>query len=46
VLLGTVAIRSPGETLHWDEAALKVTPTASNALLTKRYRKGWEPAWV
>ncbi|MCE9565595.1 MAG: Gfo/Idh/MocA family oxidoreductase [Planctomycetes bacterium] len=47
VLLGTVAIRVPGETLKWDAAALKVTnsPTA-DALLKKPYRKGWEPAWV
>jgi predicted dehydrogenase len=47
VLLGTVAIRVPGETLAWDAAALRVTnsPTA-NALLTKAYRKGWEPNWV
>jgi hypothetical protein len=47
VLLGTVAIRVPGETLAWDAAALRVTnsPTA-DALLTKQYRKGWEPNWV
>lgn len=47
VLLGTVAIRVPGETLKWDAAALKVTNSpAADALLTKPYRKGWEPAWV
>ena len=47
VLLGTVAMRTPGETLKWNTAALKVTnsPTA-NALLTKPYPKGWEPNWV
>jgi predicted dehydrogenase len=47
VLLGTVAIRVPGETLKWDAGAMKVTnsPTA-DVLLRKTYRKGWEPAWV
>jgi len=47
VLLGTVAIRTPGETLKWDAAKLTVTNSkAANALLTKPYRKGWEPTWV
>ncbi len=47
VLLGTVAIRVPGETLKWDAAAMKVTNSpAADALLRKPYRKGWEPAWV
>jgi hypothetical protein len=47
VLLGSVAIRNPGETLEWDAAGLRLTrPTAANALLTKRYREGWQPAWV
>jgi predicted dehydrogenase len=47
VLLGTVAIRVPGETLKWDAAALKVTNSPkADALLRKPYRKGWEPAWV
>ncbi|MBA4062981.1 MAG: dehydrogenase [Isosphaera sp.] len=47
VLLGTVAIRVPGETLKWDAAALKVTNSAkADGLLRKPYRKGWEPAWV
>jgi hypothetical protein len=46
VLLGTVAIRTPGETLKWDSAALKITnSTAANALLTKSYRPGWEVKW-
>jgi predicted dehydrogenase len=46
VLLGTVAIRVPGQTLTWDAAAMKLTnsPTA-DGLLRKSYRK-WEPAWV
>jgi predicted dehydrogenase len=47
VLLGTVAIRTPGETLKWDTEKLTVTNSKpANALLTKRYRKGWEPTWV
>ena len=46
VLLGTIAIRIPGETLRWDAADLKITGSAAaNALLTKAYRKGWEPSW-
>jgi predicted dehydrogenase len=47
VLLGTIAMRTPGEKLVWDAAAAKVTNSAAaNALLTKPYRKGWEPAGV
>jgi hypothetical protein len=47
VLLGTVALRVPGETLAWDAAAMRVTnSTAADALLRKAYRKGWEPTWV
>jgi predicted dehydrogenase len=47
VLLGTVAIRVPGETLKWDAEAVKVTNSkAADALLRKTYRSGWEPAWV
>jgi predicted dehydrogenase len=47
VLLGTIAIRVPGETLMWDAAQLKVTNSAAaDALLRKRYRKGWEPKWL
>jgi predicted dehydrogenase len=47
VLLGTVAIRVPHETLKWDSAALKITnSSAANALLTKSYRDGWEVNWA
>ncbi len=47
VLLGTVALRVPDETLKWDTAALTVTNSKeATALLTKPYRKGWEPKWV
>ena len=43
VLLGTVAIRIPRETLHWDAEAMKITNSvAATGLLTKAYRKGWE----
>ena len=46
VLLGSVAIRLPGETLWWNTTDLKITgPARANALLTKSYRKGWEPSW-
>ena len=47
VLLGTVAIRLPGETLLWDAAKGTITNNAkANALLTKPYRKGFEPKWL
>ncbi|MGL4550127.1 MAG: Gfo/Idh/MocA family protein [Gemmataceae bacterium] len=47
VLLGTIAIRTPGTRLEWDAAALKLTGSdAAAALVRKPYRKGWEPAWV
>jgi predicted dehydrogenase len=46
VLLGTVAIRTPGETLEWDAPRMKITnSTAANALLTRPYRHGWEVKW-
>ncbi|HTU91820.1 MAG TPA: Gfo/Idh/MocA family oxidoreductase [Gemmataceae bacterium] len=47
VLLGTIAIRNRGETLRWDSTRLTIpNSTAANDLLTKRYRKGWEPSWI
>jgi hypothetical protein len=47
VLLGTIAIRCPEVTLHWDAEAMKLTEsTEAAAMLKKAYRKGWEPAWV
>jgi predicted dehydrogenase len=47
VLLGTIAIRVSGKTLHWDSTRLQIpNSTAANALLKKRYRKGWEPSWL
>jgi hypothetical protein len=42
ILLGTVAIRCPGETLQWDHRRMKVTNhRAANAFLKREYRKGW-----
>jgi len=46
-LLGTIAIRMPSQTLKWNSAELKITNNdKANGLLTKPYRKGFEPAWV
>ena len=46
VLLGSIAIRTPGETLRWDQEELKITNVpAADALLRKPYREGWEPSW-
>ncbi|HOX59142.1 MAG TPA: Gfo/Idh/MocA family oxidoreductase [Candidatus Paceibacterota bacterium] len=45
ILLGTVAIRVPGEKLEWDSARLKVTnQPEANRYLQRRYRKGWNVA--
>jgi hypothetical protein len=47
VLLGSIGIRVPETTLRWDAAGLKFTNSKSaTALLTKKYRKGWEVKWV
>lgn len=44
VLLGSIAIRLPKAKLQWDHAELKLTGHAqASALLSKEYRKGWEP---
>jgi predicted dehydrogenase len=45
ILLGTVAIRLPGQKLEWDSARLKITncPEA-NKLLRRTYRDGWHVA--
>ncbi|MBI5758484.1 MAG: Gfo/Idh/MocA family oxidoreductase [Planctomycetales bacterium] len=43
VLLGTIAIRLPGETLHWNAAEMKIAGSPkAEAMLSKPYRKGWE----
>ncbi|HWX22808.1 MAG TPA: Gfo/Idh/MocA family oxidoreductase [Candidatus Binatia bacterium] len=45
ILLGTVAIRLPGQVLSWDSTRLKVTnhPEA-NSYLQRTYRDGWHVA--
>jgi predicted dehydrogenase len=43
ILLGTVAIRTPGEKLEWDNARMKVTNhEAANHFLRRSYRDGWQ----
>jgi predicted dehydrogenase len=43
VLLGTVAMRLPGETLAWDDKAGRFTNSdAANAMIHEKYREGWE----
>ncbi|KAA5547294.1 Gfo/Idh/MocA family oxidoreductase [Roseiconus nitratireducens] len=47
VLLGTVAIRFPGETLQWDAEAMRISnSTEATRYLSKEYVAGWEPDWV
>ncbi len=47
VMLGTIAVRVQGEELKWDAAAMKITnSTAGQELVSKPYRKGWEPSWI
>ena len=43
ILLGTIALRHPGEDLAWDAKGLRITghPEASK-LLRRTYRAGWE----
>jgi len=43
ILLGTVAVRTPGTVLKWDPAGMKVTNSAeAQKLLRRSYRSGWE----
>ncbi len=45
ILLGTVAIRTPGQMLKWDSARLKVTNCSeADHYLQRRYRSGWHVA--
>lgn len=47
VMLGSIAIRVPGETLAWDAEKLEISGSPqAKALITKPYRAGWEPSWV
>ncbi len=43
ILLGTVAIRAPGQKLTWDSARLRI-PNAPEAerYLKRQYREGWQ----
>ena len=43
IILGTVAIRVPGEVLQWDAKKMRIPnhPEAQR-LLRRTYRKGWE----
>jgi predicted dehydrogenase len=42
ILLGTVAIRAPGETLEWDYLSMKFRNSlTANGFLRRSYRKGW-----
>ncbi len=42
VLLGSVAVRFPGQTLEWDSAALRFANVkAANAFVRRQYRPGW-----
>ena len=45
ILLGTVAIRVPGQVLEWDSARLKVqNHIEANGYLRRNYRDGWHLA--
>ena len=42
ILLGTVAVRVPGEKLDWDHARMQVKDSSTaNKLLKRSYREGW-----
>jgi hypothetical protein len=42
ILLGTVAVRMPGQRLDWNSKKLRVTNAKeANALLSRKYRTGW-----
>ncbi len=43
MLLGNIAVRHHGERLEWDAARLRFSNSdAATALVSKKYRKGWE----
>ena len=45
ILLGTVAIRVPGQELEWDHAGMKVrNHKEANRYLQRTYREGWRMA--
>jgi predicted dehydrogenase len=41
VLTGTVALRFPKTTLHWNAAALAFTEGEANQFIRRQYRTGW-----
>jgi predicted dehydrogenase len=42
-LIGAIAIRFPGQTLEWDDKAMRFTNTQeANAFVNPPYRQGWE----
>ena len=42
ILLGTVALRKPGQSLEWDAKALRIKNSAeAQQLLRRTYRPGW-----
>jgi predicted dehydrogenase len=47
ILLGTIAIRQPGNTLSWNAEKLELAGSSkAQELLTKPYRSGWQPKWI
>ncbi|MCX6879451.1 MAG: Gfo/Idh/MocA family oxidoreductase [Verrucomicrobia bacterium] len=45
VILGTVAVRTPGVMLEWDSQAMKITNSPpADSLLRRSYRDGWKIA--
>ena len=41
VLVGTVAVRLPKATLHWDAPALAFAEAEANQFVRRQYRSGW-----
>lgn len=47
VLLGAIAVRTPGTRLEWNAETTNLSgSTTAGALVKKSYRKGWEPTWI
>ncbi|HWQ93331.1 MAG TPA: hypothetical protein VN673_16790 [Clostridia bacterium] len=44
ILLGTVAIRVPGQKLHWDHDRMVVDVPEASQFLKRTYREGWHVA--
>ncbi len=44
VLTGTVALRFPKATLHWDAPSLSFAEAEANQFIRREYRAGWEVA--